>query len=509
MKRLDVAARLFVFIVAFTTALFCFWRLEAGYDGVTVDDGFISETPVTIIKPNAPSGDRLTKRPVVVIAHGFAGSRSLMEPFGVTLAKSGFIAVTFDFFGHGDNALPLSGDVTKESGATATLVEQLSTVVDFARGLDSADGRVGLLGHSMASDVVVRLANQRSDVEATVGVSLFSEDVTANAPKNLLIIVGEYEDFLSQEALKAVELTIDGSATEGQTYGVFSDGDARRAVFADGVEHVGVLYSRESLTEARDWFRAAFNFGNAGEADVRGPWIIGLLLSVFALAWPLAALLPQVTVEDSRKNAASRIEGYGRAVVPAVATPLLLWPLPTDYLPVLVADYLAVHFALYGALTLLILCWRGGLSLRVPSYRLLGAIMLVAAFGVFAIGLPIDTYVTSFIPHDGRWSLIALLLIGTFLYTVSDAWAVWDQPFDVRIITKLMFLGSLALAISLNIEKLFFLIIIFPVVVLFFLLYGTIGRWVSNATGHPTVSGVANGVAFAWALGVTFPLFSG
>jgi hypothetical protein len=32
-------------------------------------------------------------------------------------------------------------------------------------------------------------------------------------------------------------------------------------------------------------------------------------------------------------------------------TPLILWKLPTDFLPILLGDYLTKHFLLYGALT--------------------------------------------------------------------------------------------------------------------------------------------------------------
>jgi hypothetical protein len=44
--------------------------------------------------------------PAVVIAHGFAGSQQLMEPFAATLARAGYTAITFDFPGHGRNAPP-------------------------------------------------------------------------------------------------------------------------------------------------------------------------------------------------------------------------------------------------------------------------------------------------------------------------------------------------------------------------------------------------------------------
>ncbi len=57
--------------------------------------------------------------------------------------------------------------------------------------------------------------------------------------------------------------------------------------------------------------------------------------------------------------------------------------------------------------------------------------------------------------------------------------------------------------------RLFFLIIIVPIIVLFFLVHGAFSAWSYRHTGHPFVAAIANAVAFAWAIGVTFPLLAG
>jgi len=75
-------------------------------------------------------------------------------------------------------------------------------------------------------------------------------------------------------------------------------------------------------------------------------------------------------------------------------------------------------------------------------------------------------------------------------------------------ITKICFLLSLVLAIGLNLNKLFFLVIIVPAILAFFVVYGLISSWVYRRTNHPLVGALANAVAFAWAIVVTFPLVS-
>jgi hypothetical protein len=61
--------------------------------------------------------------------------------------------------------------------------------------------------------------------------------------------------------------------------------------------------------------------------------------------------------------------------------------------------------------------------------------------------------------------------------------------------------------VALDFERLFFLAIIFPVIVLFFLVFGSMGRWVGTAAGATPV-GLALGLILAWSLGVSFPMFA-
>ncbi|MEM8699396.1 MAG: alpha/beta hydrolase, partial [Pseudomonadota bacterium] len=403
----------------------------------------------------------------------------------------------------------LDGDVTREDGAIRTLLSELQTIIDYARSLPESDGRIALLGHSMASDIVVRAARADQDIAATVAISMFTREVTQAEPRNLLMITGEYERFLSAEALKAVALATGGPAEEAVTYGDPADGTARRAVLADGTEHASVLFSREAMVEAVAWLHAVFDRDEARHAEMRGPWILLLLAGVVALAWPLSALLPRLG--GAIAEPLPRGHFWAICLGPAVLTPLILWPLPTHFLPVLVADYLAVHFALYGGLTFAGLWWSGAFNVTRLGTALALASLAATLFCIAGIALPIDHYVASFLPISERWPLIGLLAIGTLSYTLADAWLIgrqgarwWWYP-----MAKICLLASLAAAIALDLEGLFFLIIIFPIILLFFIFYGLLQRWIWRATSVPEIGGVATGLAFAWALGVTFPLLAG
>jgi hypothetical protein len=132
----------------------------------------------------------------------------------------------------------------------------------------------------------------------------------------------------------------------------------------------------------------------------------------------------------------------------------------------------------------------------------------VIGYAVLGLGVAIDAHFTAYLPHEGRWPVILALLPGTALYMFADEAASRgpETPRGSYAATKLLFLLSLAAAVALDLEDLFFLIIILPLMLVFFLIYGLFSGWVWRATGHPGVAGLANALAFAWALGVTFPL---
>ncbi|MBK5926057.1 alpha/beta fold hydrolase [Rhodobaculum claviforme] len=504
------------------------WRLEADRAGLDIAALEVEGgTPATLYL--APGTEPV---PVVVIAHGFAGSRQLMEPFALTLAQAGYLVASFDFEGHGRNPRPMSGDVTTVQGTTQFLMDETARVAAAALAHPRADGRLAYLGHSMASDIIVRQAQEDPPADAVVAVSMFSRAVTADAPANLLVIVGDWEARLKEEALRALHLA-DADAGADETVGSHADGTARRVVFSPAVEHVGVLYSATSLRAARDWLDASFArdatdgadtrpaslgpaaldaaAGGATPVALRGGWIVLLLVGVVALGWPLARLLPPGGPANGvpRPVRLSRARFWTVALVPALAVPLVLWPIETAVLPVLVADYLAVHFALYGALTLLFLARWGVLRGQFPA-RVWWIALAVAVFGIAVFGGALDRYVASFWPHAGRAAVIAGLAVGTVAYMLGDA-ALTEggrAPFWRVLVARGAFLASLGAAVALDFQSLFFLVIILPVIVLFFLLFGMMAGWVGRRTGLPAAAGMGLGLVLAWALGVTFPMFA-
>jgi hypothetical protein len=123
--------------------------------------------------------------------------------------------------------------------------------------------------------------------------------------------------------------------------------------------------------------------------------------------------------------------------------------------------------------------------------------------------MALDRYGANYWPTPERLWIITALALGAVPFMLGDALitgagrGTWAR----RILARAGFLASLGLAVALDPSDLFFLVLIAPVILLFYVIYGLMGRWVAQRSGA-TAAGLGLGLALAWALGVSFPLFS-
>jgi len=497
---------IFFLAIAAGAVLISLSRLSESEAGLSIEHTKVGETPVTVMRE---SDGR--PAPVIIIAHGFSGSQQLMAPLATTLARNGYVAVTFDFSGHGRNPTPMPGGLAKLETSTAALLNDIDEVVRFARTQPWSDGRIALAGHSMATDLVVRYAIREPEIAAVAALSFFGQGVKPESPKNLLIIDGEWESQrLIDAGARVVSQTAGAPAQAGVTYGDIAGGTGRRLVIARGVEHISVLYSRAAMRETLGWMNAVFGREEAGYIDARGPWIALLFAGLIALMRPLAQLLPQVSPAPLGAGLPWR-RFAPIAVAPALLTPLILWKAPTDFLPILLGDYLVLHLAVYGALIFVGLWLAQGWRAVFPRPRwkaLLIAAAALAAYYTLVLGLPLDAYVVSFLPTGVRGPLIPAMFIGCALYFLADEWLTRGPgaaPGGYAF-SKFCFIASLGIAVALNPRRLFFLVIIAIVIVILLTVYGLVGGWVYARTRDPRVSALGAAFGLAWALAVTFPI---
>ena len=484
------------------------WMLERDRAGLRIERFALGNTPVTLYERPGVAG------PAVVVAHGFAGSRQIMQGYALRLAQAGYRVLAFDFEGHGRNPVPMRGDVTSVDGTTVFLMAETQRVIAAARALPDVQG-VALLGHSMATDILVRAANAEAvagrPVAAVVAISMFSDAIDATDPPRLLAISGAWEGSLRAVALEAVQL-VDPQAQEGAL--AQAGAVERKAVVAPGVGHVGVLYSPEAIAATRDWLNDAFGWqppeGGAERPGQMGRWILVLLFGIVLAFHPLAAVLPKAGPLPAPVPVSSR-RFWLATLAPAVLVPLGLVAIYRQVLPVVAVDYLTLHLALYGLLQLAVLRALPGLVRPGPG-SIVGSILGAAVFliwGLGAFGLAVDRYGANFWPSAERAGLIALMALGTVPFFLADAQitgaghgALWR-----RIAARLVALASLVLATALAPVNLMFVAVAVPAILAFWLVQGLMGRWLARRAG-PVAAGLGLGLGLAWVLGIGLPLLA-
>lgn len=520
-------------LIGLSGAVLLLWALlglERASSGLEVRALSVGETPATLFRSHSAPDDA----PTVLIAHGFAGSQQLMRPFAITLARRGYRAITFDFEGHGRHPAPMSGDITREDGVGPRLIAQMGAVADAAlAGAGNESRQLAVLGHSMAADLTVRFALEAAATgappKAVVAVSIFTRAVTAEAPSNLLIIAGAWETFLSAEARRLTALSPAAPAADavraGARYGEFGapPPGARGMALAEGAEHIGVLYAADGLAHAADWIDAAFGRAVSNPppaASGLGLRLAAAMAGALALAWPLLTALTPRAARPRATPTLSLRAWLAAALLPAALTPLLLQWAPHGVVPVLIADYLALHFFAYGALSALVIGWAGGWRGGVfppgarPAPMLAGA-ALATAYAALALGWPADRYFTAVAPTGERFWLVAALFIGAAPYFLTEAWLARADSAPTLFrgraalgsaLLKTLFLLSLAAAVALDPPRLFFLIIILPAILVFFVVFGLLAGWVGRASGHPWTGALMEAAILSMALAAVFPL---
>lgn len=487
-------ARPVLSLVALLVAAISILVLETARHGVAYSEYVVGQTPVTTLARDNADG------PDVVIAHGFAGSREMMQGYGLILAQAGYRVHMFDFEGHGAHPVPMSGDVTSIDGTTRKLMVQTQAVIDAV----ARDTPVALLGHSMATDVLIRVAAE-TKTGPLVLLSAFSQAVTESAPENMLLISGQWEPHLREFGVTAVQM-VDPTAQEGQR--VATDTVTRKAMFAPWTEHVAILQSRDGRAAALDWLNTYYDRSATASAPPTGWAFLALMASITVLSTAVARLgVRQHPLPPSAQPT------FGRYLitlaVPALVTPFLALPLDFGVLPVLVADYLAIHLGIFGLLSLSMqrfLWGRTGFGWT-GTRAMIGSVALLLIWGIGVFGFALDRYGANFFPIAERLPIIAALIIGAVPFMVADAQLVWKASLGRRVLARLALLVSLGIAVALDLEGLFFLLIIAPVIVLFFFVHGAMGRAFGKRAG-PLAAGLALGFILAWALGVSFPMFA-
>lgn len=112
--------------------------------------------------------DGAAGRPVVVMAHGFAGTKdSGLSPFAERFATAGLDVLAFDYRGFGTSA----GN-PRQTISIDRQVQDFHAAATHARGLPGVDpARIVLWGASLSGGHVIRVGAERPDVAAVISMT--------------------------------------------------------------------------------------------------------------------------------------------------------------------------------------------------------------------------------------------------------------------------------------------------------------------------------------------------
>lgn len=126
-------------------------------------------------------------RPVVVMAHGFGGTKdSGLEPFAREFAGAGFDVLAFDYRGFG-----ASGGMPRQSLSVRRQIDDYHAAIAAAKKLPGVDtNRIALWGASFSGGHVLRVAAEREDIGAVIALTPLTSGVavsrSAAASRNIV-----------------------------------------------------------------------------------------------------------------------------------------------------------------------------------------------------------------------------------------------------------------------------------------------------------------------------------
>ena len=268
--------------------------------------------PVTAFTPRGRA-----PRSVVVIAHGFAGLAAADAALCAdALARRGYLALTFDFPGHGRNAVPMAGGLVDFAASTqallrrsagrdrgaapgpaATAGSRCSATDGLGHRDPSGDGRPGGARHRRAvglftggdGELAAQPAGRRRRARAADAARRVCGSCRSRS-------AGRRRKWVAPMATRR--------------------GMARRFALAEGVEHISVLAARRRSARRSTGSTAASAHRRSRRGrptSTRGGWLALLYLGLVALAWPLSALLPRALVKIARRHRCRRARGSARS----------------------------------------------------------------------------------------------------------------------------------------------------------------------------------------------------
>ena len=197
------------------------------------------------------------KKPAILIGHGIMVNKEMLKGYAIELATSGFVAVPFDFRGHGQS----SGELNRN-----LLVNDVKAIKKYLESRGDIDmNKLGYIGYSMGGGPGNKIVKDDEDFKCFIGIgtglSIDDKDCE-NRTLNILMILAKYDEGRDlKSAKKEIADRLDKNADDirvNTLYGSFEDGDATMLFYDDNSDHFLTPYDSSFIREARDWVKSTF-----------------------------------------------------------------------------------------------------------------------------------------------------------------------------------------------------------------------------------------------------------
>ena len=443
-----------------------------------------SDSNIEIIKSIHPSKE------FTIISHGFAGSKEMMRQIAYDIANAGSNAVLFDFIGHGSNQHKLVNQPTEITGTTQQLVNQLSNLIKFVYEKFGDEISISLVGHSMASDIVIR-ASADKRIKSVVAISPYSTGITKDFPKDLLLVSGQFENHLRLHALQMVKI-FKPEVKENTEYA--DEKIRRKASFIDNTGHVSVIYAPQTTRIIIDWLKLD-NYDRPFWKTQIGWIIIGVTLIVFGMSRLNANLVHQniTDLEDRRAL---------RKLLLATICALSSGFIEINLLPIYGFERIAIYFGLIG-----LFAYLSSFDYQITKLKihLLLWLKLILCFGVLCF--LINRYIGSFTLSENRITAFIILILPVTLFCLVIEKLIATSSIWVSIVLRGLPIIGFSILLILFPEEYGLMFTTVLIYILYFLVFGYIGRHQRKKIGHLKV-GVTHGIFLSFAFAATNPIFA-
>ncbi|MHA1985499.1 MAG: alpha/beta hydrolase [Promethearchaeota archaeon] len=260
MNKLDISRKKILFMVCFL-ALFIIGTVmilivpigvKSTY-GQTVQTTDGVSISFNVIEPNRAG----VNKKAIILGHGVMSNKEMLKDFAIEFATAGFVAVPFDFRGHGQSTGEHRwGSLTNDIDA---IVSYLNTRAD----IDTSN--LSYLGYSMGG-IGLEVVNESTDFKCFIGAGTrlrtgLRKGNSTN-PLNILMILGRYDELITPYDLKVGLSDYTGISVTNidvnKLYGSFEEGNAAKIYLDDLTNHVLGDWDPDFIMEAREFLSSAF-----------------------------------------------------------------------------------------------------------------------------------------------------------------------------------------------------------------------------------------------------------